>query len=482
MGIIHQTGDLIAQRYRLICELGSGGSGISYEAEDQTSRKTVVVKVLLLSQVADWSTLDLFEREAQVLAQLNHPAIPQYIEAFHTDTATNRALYIVRELAPGQSLYDWVQQGWRGDEATIKDIAVQVLKILLYLQSQRPAIIHRDIKPQNLIRDQHGGIRLVDFGAVQSSHHTAHTQVAGAHSARTGTVVGTFGYMAPEQFWGRAQPATDLYGLGATLLFLLTHRSPADLPSDGLNIQFRSAVSVSEGFAQWLEQLLAPDLADRFPSANAALSALQNPPKIAPTMTTLPWAKVGPILGAIALLLLGVNHQRWRLMSSLNLLPYGICREIQVTRTYFRHGGRPAAQPRIAGVTPSTLLSCALSYSNFEIADVMLENGVNIDQPNPNSDLTPLHQAVRSRRLETARFLVERGANLNATTEAGQTPLHLAVRQQQLPILELLLAHGAEVNVPDQDGITALGLVEAADIDPEMAAIATLLRERGGTQ
>ncbi|HBE50341.1 MAG TPA: serine/threonine protein kinase, partial [Cyanobacteria bacterium UBA11369] len=89
------------------------------------------------------------------------------------------------------------------------------------------------------------------------------------------TVVGTYGYMAPEQFRGQAAPATDLYGLGATLLFLLTHKSPADFPQRRLKIDFRSQVHTSAEFTDWLETMLSPAPEDRFPSAKAALAALR---------------------------------------------------------------------------------------------------------------------------------------------------------------------------------------------------------------
>ncbi|MBD1921010.1 hypothetical protein H6F77_07900 [Microcoleus sp. FACHB-831] len=108
---------------------------------------------------------------------------------------------------------------------------------------------------------------LVDFGAVQDTYHN--TVTGGS------TVVGTYGYMAPEQFRGQAVLSTDLYGLATTLLFLLTRKSPAELPQRKLKIDFRSHVSVSKDFADWLEKMLEPVMEDRFPSANAALAVLR---------------------------------------------------------------------------------------------------------------------------------------------------------------------------------------------------------------
>ncbi|MEQ9625090.1 serine/threonine protein kinase [Coleofasciculus chthonoplastes] len=265
----HQPGDIIAQRYRIITILGQGGTGTTYEAQDKKNNQRVAIKEMSLRRIKDWKDLDLFEREAQVLSYLNHPAIPNYLDYCEVDTPQTRLFYIVQELAPGQSLFDWVQSGWHTQEDEIKDIAVQILETLIYLHHISPPIIHRDIKPQNIIRREDGQVFLVDFGSVRHAYWNRRNQGM--------TVVGTFGYMAPEQDRGQAYPASDLYGLAATLLFLLTHRSPADLPQKRLKLDFRSRVNVSPEFADWLDKMLEPVVEDRFLSARAALNALQNP-------------------------------------------------------------------------------------------------------------------------------------------------------------------------------------------------------------
>ncbi|MFB2982592.1 serine/threonine protein kinase [Microseira sp. BLCC-F43] len=267
MELLHQSGEIIAQRYRIESILGQGGIGITYEAIDLQNNQPVALKALSVRRMADWKTLELFERESKILSQLNHPAIPHYLEYFQVDTNQDRGFYLVQQLAPGKSLAAWVENGWHPDEAEVKDIAIQVLEIVVYLQELTPPIIHRDIKPQNIIRQENGRIFLVDFGAVQDVYH--HTITGGS------TVVGTYGYMAPEQFRGQAVLSTDLYGLGTTLLFLLTQKSPADLPQRKLKINFRSHASVSNEFADWLEKTIEPIIEDRFPSANAALAVLQ---------------------------------------------------------------------------------------------------------------------------------------------------------------------------------------------------------------
>lgn len=267
MEVMHQPGEIIAEQYRIIHILGQGGIGITYEAEDLKSSQRVALKALSLRGMDDAKVLELFEREVQILAQLNHPAIPRYLDYFHIDKRRNRFFYLAQQLAGGKSLAVLVEKGWQPDEAEVKLIATQLLEILVYLQQLTPPVIHRDIKPQNIIRCDDGRVFLVDFGAVQDVYHN--TLTGGS------TVAGTYGYMAPEQFRGRAVLATDLYALGATLISLLTQKSPTDLPHRNLKIDFRPHVRVTKHFADWLERMIEPVAEDRFLSAEEALAVLR---------------------------------------------------------------------------------------------------------------------------------------------------------------------------------------------------------------
>ncbi|MGG6298308.1 serine/threonine protein kinase [Leptolyngbya sp. AN02str] len=262
----HHSDEIIAQRYQILRVLGQGGIGITYAAMDLQTNQQVALKALSLRRLNDFKVLDLFEREARTLEQLNHPAIPRYLDYFQIDQADNRSFYLVQQLAEGQDLTTLVEKGWRPNETDVKQIAVQILNILVYLQELTPPVIHRDIKPQNIIYRDDGQVVLVDFGAVQDTYHN--TMTGGS------TVVGTYGYMAPEQFRGQAVLSTDLYGLGTTLIFLLSGKPPADLPQRKLKINFRPYIHVSQTFADWLECLIDPVADDRFPSANDALAVL----------------------------------------------------------------------------------------------------------------------------------------------------------------------------------------------------------------
>ncbi|MEC4893105.1 MAG: serine/threonine-protein kinase [Oscillatoria sp. PMC 1051.18] len=267
---LHSPGKIVGERYRIVAPLGEGGFSTTYEAEDLTNYQRVALKALSLRYLEDWKVLELFEREAKILANLNHPGIPKYIDYFHEDTESDRHFYLVQEIVSGTSLADLVASGWHATAAEVKDIATQVLEILDYLHRLNPPVIHRDIKPKNIIRQSDGKIFLVDFGAVQDVYRN--TMTAG------GTFVGTFGYMPPEQYRGQAYFSSDLYSLGATLIFLLTHRSPADLPQKRLKISFRQRVQIAPYFADWLEKMVEPAAEDRFQTAKEALKALNERP------------------------------------------------------------------------------------------------------------------------------------------------------------------------------------------------------------
>ncbi|PPT05853.1 serine/threonine protein kinase [Geitlerinema sp. FC II] len=275
MDDLHRSEDIVADRYRIVRPLGRGGTSVTYEAEDLTNYRLVAIKVLSLRQMGDWKVLELFERESRILQQLSHPAIPKYLDYFDLDSQSDRRFYLVQELVSGQSLHELVEKGWKPDESDVKAIAEQVLEILDYLHRRVPPVIHRDIKPQNLIRQPDGQIFLVDFGAVQDVYR--YTVSKGA------TFVGTLGYMPPEQFRSETHCASDLYALGATLVYLLTGKSPDELPQKRLKIDFRSATNLSPQFADWLESLLEPAIEDRCQSAAIALANLRSPRAIKQT-------------------------------------------------------------------------------------------------------------------------------------------------------------------------------------------------------
>ncbi|HAJ59916.1 MAG TPA: serine/threonine protein kinase, partial [Cyanobacteria bacterium UBA8543] len=225
-----------------------------------------------------------FEREAQVLKQLDHPRIPKYRDYFHID---DRSLWfgLVQEYIPSSSLKEQLNQGKRFTTKQIHKIAVDVLKILEFLHQLNPPVLHRDIKPSNLLWGEDEQVYLVDFGAVQDR---------AAQEGATFTVVGTYGYAPMEQFGGRAVPASDLYALGATLIHLLTRTAPGDLPQRNLRICFQDRVKLKPNIVSWLEKLTEPAPEQRFKSATDALDALESG-TVSHTTTDSQLIKLAPV-------------------------------------------------------------------------------------------------------------------------------------------------------------------------------------------
>ena len=258
---IEFRGPLVGKRFRLGPRVGSGGQARTYLALDEKTRENVIVKEHRLGE-SGWKKFELFEREARVLKQLRHPGIPKIIDRFEAEE--KGTFYLVMAKAPGATL-KLIATRARFTEPELRDVARQVLEILDYLHGLRPPVIHRDIKPANLLRDASGKVSLVDFGGVRE----ALREEGGT------TVVGTFGYMAPEQLHGAATAATDLYGLAATIVALAGGTEPESVPRRGLRMDLkRHLAGMSPDFIQLLERMTDPDPDMRPASAREALDLL----------------------------------------------------------------------------------------------------------------------------------------------------------------------------------------------------------------
>jgi serine/threonine protein kinase len=391
-------------KYELAELLGEGGSGSTYRAIRLADQTSVAIKILSLRHLQDWKQLELFEREAKVLSQLSHPQIPQYLDYFHVDTTDNRAFYIVQQLAPGKPLTEWVQSDWRGTEVEVKDIAWQLLEILKYLHQQSPPLVHRDIEPHNIIRSDDGRVFLVDFGSVQNVYHN--TLLKGS------TVAGTYGYMAPEQFRGAAVPASDLYGVGSTVLYLLTHRSPAELPQERLKLSFRSHVNISQHFADWLEMMLEPDVIDRFPSADKALNFLQTaqPLKIFGNgKLRLSWkgAMVAVFVSIISLQ--SIYQHRYAIFKLSGIESSSLCKWISRGYEYTIFDYNSGEKNRAGTLSLDNYLNHG---GDVNIIIIINEQDGESSMHYKDSG-TLLHCAIANRQVKFVKDLLERGANPN---------------------------------------------------------------------
>jgi hypothetical protein len=252
-------------RFDIITSIGQGGQGQTYLARDTQTGEQVALKRLALRLVDNWKAVELFEREGRVLQNLSHPQIPRFISAFVDETDDAPRFYLAQEYVDGRSLEEHCEDGVRWDAEQAASFLRSLLGVLTYLGSLRPPIVHRDIKPANIIQRPDGTWVLVDFGAVQA--------IVPA-TAGGSTVVGTTGYVPPEQVMGRAEPASDQYALGATVLHLMTGEHPGELSEGGLRLDIRDYLDAPDAFVAFLERMLAPCPEDRFESADAALEAL----------------------------------------------------------------------------------------------------------------------------------------------------------------------------------------------------------------
>jgi serine/threonine protein kinase len=255
-------GPLIGGRYRLGPRLGKGSQGEIHIARDEKAKgaedREVVVKRLMPR--GTWKSFELFEREAKVLSQLRHAGVPRHLATIEEPPGT---FNLVMQRAPGDNLRDLVARR-RLSQLELRDVLIRCLEVLDYLHTRSPVVVHRDLKPSNIVRAPDGKIALVDFGGVLDV----------SRERGGSTIVGTFGYMAPEQLHGQATPATDIYALGATIVALAGGIEPEDVPRKGLRMDLdRHLPSIDPGLRAVLIAMTDPE-PDRRPQRARDVVAL----------------------------------------------------------------------------------------------------------------------------------------------------------------------------------------------------------------
>ncbi|MEH1781855.1 MAG: serine/threonine-protein kinase [Nostoc sp.] len=269
--------DFSKQGYQVITELGrnSEGGRITYLANVLKSNQQVVIKEFCFTRAsADLSGVKAYQREIEILQQLNHSRIPRYVDSFEIPGV----FYLVQEYKNAPSLGS--KRSFHPEE--IKQIALSILEILVYLQKQVPPIIHRDIKPENILVDEQLNAYLVDFGLARMQC---------AKIALSSFVAGTPGFMPPEEQFGHSlTEASDLYSLGATLICLLTNTRSVDigkLIDDNYRFNFQKLVpQISPNFRSWLMRMVERNRKRRYANASVALKTLQ-PIEVVSTTTKI---------------------------------------------------------------------------------------------------------------------------------------------------------------------------------------------------
>ena len=269
-----QTGDLLHQRFHIIRELGSGGFATTYLAIDKQSVNQTKCAVKQLqprfNSSSVWaSARERLATEAMVLQWLGkHPQIPEFIGHFEE----NKQFYLVLEFIEGEEFEQEIHRQVLDETQSIQFL-FDILGILKSVHQQ--GIIHRDIKPSNLIRrSQDSKMILIDFGAVKEigtlAFDTSKQQIQTQ-------IIGTPGYMPPEQNNGKPVYSSDIYALGKTVIFGMTGKSPTEweISESGDTVAWNKKIAISEAFLKIINQMTIDDLSKRYQSASEVLQDLE---------------------------------------------------------------------------------------------------------------------------------------------------------------------------------------------------------------
>jgi serine/threonine protein kinase len=270
-----RDGTILNDRYRIIRQIGRGGFGRTYLAEDTHRYREKCVLKEFAPQVESDRDLrkaeELFEREAGILYQLKHEQIPKFEALLRTRVEGKESLFLVQEYIDGDTYWELLQRGGKFSEKEVIRLLVELLPVLEYIHAQN--LIHRDISPDNLIRRNNDGKPfLIDFGCVKVA--------ANAVSKSTGqwiTLIGKKGYAPEEQIRkGLTFASSDLYALAVTAIVLLTDKQPDELyDSHQGNWRWQKEVGVSPHLAKILNKMLAYNPRDRYDSAAKVRQVLE---------------------------------------------------------------------------------------------------------------------------------------------------------------------------------------------------------------
>jgi outer membrane protein assembly factor BamB/tRNA A-37 threonylcarbamoyl transferase component Bud32 len=264
-------GTTLQDRYLILGVLGAGGMSSVYKGRDlhfPNVNKLVAIKEMT-NLMTDKTIYDMvlknFEREADVLAELSHPSIPRIFDYFSYD----KSMYLVMEFIDGKDL-EAILEAENNYLALEKVItwSIELCDVLSYLHNHQPEpLVFRDMKPSNVMIDQHGHVRLIDFGIARFFQ-----------PGTKGTMIGTEGYSPPEQYRGEASPAGDIYALGATIHHLLTNRDPRLEPPFSFHERLIREINpnVSPEFEVVINTALDYDPLKRYASAETFKKALMS--------------------------------------------------------------------------------------------------------------------------------------------------------------------------------------------------------------
>ncbi|MGK7957820.1 MAG: pentapeptide repeat-containing protein [Crocosphaera sp.] len=364
--------DFSRYNYHIEKVLGKNSTGgrVTYLASHLDSEKTVVIKQYQFAKIGNWNSYRAHQSEIKVLRSLNLASIPRYLDSFETP----HGFCLVQEYKQAPSLAD-VQDLTLPE---IKQVALNILEILIYLQQQTPPVIHGDIKPDNILIDRDQGLRiyLIDFGFAR---------MGSSDLSMSSTIRGTVGFMSPEEMFNRQlTTASDLYSIGATLVCLLTgtsgHNINQLIAPHNYQLQYQHLLlHLHPRFRRWLKKMTAPKASDRFPNALTAYQGLE-PLTLEREETPLPWPRLDQyslkslVLGVsvlVAIALVGMTGlMYWQGRTVRRLLTTKDCQGCYLRHLTLRQGNLMGAN--LAG---ANLKDSNLKDSNLAQADL---RGVNL--------------------------------------------------------------------------------------------------------
>jgi serine/threonine-protein kinase len=273
-------GTLIGSRYRIDAEIGRGGMSTVYRAFDTVLERTVAIKIMHRDIAHDSDQLERFRREARAVAQLNHPHVVTVIDAGEEPSPDGDGAsspYIVLEYVDGQTLKSIIRESGPLEIPQALAYSIEIARALGAAHESH--IVHRDVKPHNILISEEGGAKITDFGIARSLTEEGLTMA--------GRVLGTTDYVSPEQALG--QPVTgqsDLYSLGVVLYEMLTGSVPftGDSPVAVAMKHVREEIpdvqrlrpELSAATAAVVDRAVAKDLDERYPDARTMAAALED--------------------------------------------------------------------------------------------------------------------------------------------------------------------------------------------------------------
>jgi len=392
-------------RYYLLKILGEN-YGTTYLAKDIDNDTEVIVKELSLRTLDRWKTEELFTREISVLSKLNHHAIPKFIESFSLGKGKNSRIYLVMEKINGKTLEEYSRSRYYKIEDILR-IMREVLTILEYLHSMSPPIIHRDLKPSNIVIDEQNNIYLIDFGSVRDI----------IKPKGGSTIIGTFGYMPPEQFSGKVSKKSDYYALGVIAVVMLSRKLPEEL-YDGYDFNWREYVDLSPNVNFLLKGLLNNEK-DRFSTTKEIIEIIDD-----------------------------IISNKDKILSAR------IKRDKEEIETLNKKESKPTLR--------ENLLIPLAEKSRWNKIIKYIEIGKNIDELGKfNENL--LHYAIDENNKEIVKFLIKNYINIDNQNRFGQTAIMFALRERKYDIVNLLLENKVDIYKKNDKGCSILMIVAQND-------------------